>query len=75
MRLLLSSILVSLIFTAGCSKNDDVATTGEPKIDKADDISQDRAEALKELDAMHEATTAGDAVQDTANDAMKDQNK
>ena len=69
MRLLISSILVSLMFTPGCSKNDDDAATGKSKIDKAGDISQDRAEALKELDAMHEAATAGDAVQDTANDA------
>ena len=73
MRLLLSSILVSLMFTAGCSKNGDDAATGESMMNKAGNMTQDRAEALKELDAMHEAATGGTA-QDTADDAKKDLN-
>jgi len=85
MRLLLSSILVGLILTTGCSKSGDNAATGESTIDKTKsdinsttdktgEMTQERAEALKALDAMHEAAIAGDKVQDTADDAMKDLN-
>ena len=76
MRLLLTSILVSLMFAGGCSKKDDDTATGESMLDKAKtavdsttekagDMASDAADATKEAGKVA-LDKAGDVAQDTA---------